>query len=259
MSRKKTVNIYHVHRSNGKSIFLDPFHDPDALIEHLSNSEIEGYYGKEPSVDDVLQYREFLYRRLDAAVKRHVRERMFIPKFLAASFVFMLIFFFTSLIILTPVPLLDEIIISTAAAVFTFIALGRAQNTSEKVHRKRLELRQNADKIRFSELPGLVVIEDMIANLEDSSPEQQLQQWQQLREHYDIPLENADIYRDIAAQMIKQTTKGKQLDRLLSDMQESSPGALELILDRARNMKNDVPLLIVSDILKKKSAIPERF
>jgi hypothetical protein len=58
-------------------------------------------------------------------VRAWINERRFIPRFLIASAVFLVVYLFMSLVIIDPIPVVDEVLIAGGVAIFSFVIAGR--------------------------------------------------------------------------------------------------------------------------------------
>ncbi|MFW5801332.1 MAG: hypothetical protein ACOCVC_04830 [Spirochaeta sp.] len=255
MSDTQAVAIYHIYRNDGSSLFLHPFDSDEKVLEIIGQRPIQGIYGRQPHADAIHGLRSALYDRIDAAVGRHVRERLFIPKFLLASVVFMISFFFMSLIILTPIPVLDEFIISSIAAVLAYTGLGRMQNSSERANRLRMKLRSAIDEVRFSESACVIKIEALLARIESALPEKILHEIPDMA--LEVPDDCSSVAMDIAACIRTRLPHMSKIEYLQDSLQNASPGAKEVIYQRLVRYKIDIPLFALAQVLNAGSFVSE--
>ena len=140
--------IFHLYRGDGQSLILSPFDDPDQLRNALEIDEIEGRYGAEIKVELLTSFRNQLYRDVEAAVRKHLADIRFTPRVLLASAAFFVTFIVMSRIV-DPVFLIDEFLLGIAAAVGTYIYMGRRDMASDAAMQKRVALRNAIDKVKF--------------------------------------------------------------------------------------------------------------
>jgi hypothetical protein len=82
----------------------------------------------------------------------------------------MLLYFFFSLVVRDPLPMIDEIAISLGGAVFLYFALSRRASGSKEAASKRIMLRERIDSILFIHDPVLEEAEKLLSRLEVQSP-----------------------------------------------------------------------------------------
>lgn len=149
--KQNRIVIFHIYRKDGSALFLHPFDEPEILLNLNDDIFIEGKYGKEPRVDSLTLFRNKLYRIIELTVKDWVQEAKFIPRFIVAAGVFLVAYFFTSLVIRDPIPIIDEVVISLISAIVVYFVLSKRDQSSEKASKRRISLRIQIDKIVFTE------------------------------------------------------------------------------------------------------------
>ncbi|POR05300.1 hypothetical protein AU468_02090 [Alkalispirochaeta sphaeroplastigenens] len=164
------VTLYHLALCDGTSLFLHPFVTRGALLQVTASTPVEGLFGAEPRVEALTHLRNELYRRIEEDVRDWINEKRFIPRFLIASGVFLVVFFFLALVVHTPIPLVDELLGSTAAGVVAFLAVGRHFERSRSASRRRLSLRAKIDGAVFQEHPFVQRLEQVLRRLERAEP-----------------------------------------------------------------------------------------
>lgn len=149
--RSEPVHIFHLYRKDGTTVFLHPFRKVDKLYALLEKFEVKGHYGSEPRVESLTLFRNELYRLVEQEVKGWVSDARFLPRFLISSAVFLVAFLFLSFVMLTPIPILDELAISLGLSIMTYILLGKKDMQSEGALKRRIALRTKVDAIVFTE------------------------------------------------------------------------------------------------------------
>lgn len=157
---RETVYIFHLFRKEGVSLVLHPFATPEKLIQSLENDEVRGRYGAEPRVETLTMLKNDFYRSIEAAVRNWLSDVRFIPKFLISAGLFTVTYFFLSFVIRDPIPLIDEIAISLAVSIVSYLLLGRRDIKSDLAAKKRIALRTAVDRISFEK-------SDFVVNLEE--------------------------------------------------------------------------------------------
>lgn len=162
--------IYHLSHRDGTAFFLNPFVQRGSIIKLAPSTELSGFFGEEPRIESLTILKNELYRRIDEDVRDWINEKRFIPRFLISSVVFLLVFLFLALVIHTPIPLVDELLGSTAAAIFTFILVGRRFEHSRSAATRRSALRTQVDNIVFTESVFVRLLEQVFQRLEHVEP-----------------------------------------------------------------------------------------
>ncbi|MFP4154013.1 MAG: hypothetical protein ACLFSV_14295 [Alkalispirochaeta sp.] len=165
------ITIYHLRRSDGTSFFLHPFRKTGSTLDIDRSTEVVGRYGVEPRVESLTQLRNDLYRRIEDDVRGWINERRFIPRFLAASAVFLVVYLFLSLVVRDPLPVVDEILIGLGLAVVVYILVGRRFEQSRVAADRRIALRAKIDGVVFSQSPFVVRLEQLFQQLEEANPD----------------------------------------------------------------------------------------
>lgn len=165
---KPTAYIFHVLLKDGESLLLDPFRGVERLESTLAERTVEGRFGTEPRVESLTLYRNELYRAVDAAVRRWLSEKRFIPRFLASAGVFVLAMFVMAYVFRggLPIPVIDELAIALGASVVAYLAIGRKELASEMATRKRVALKNAIDRITFVPSQFLVRVEEALRRYE---------------------------------------------------------------------------------------------
>ncbi len=132
-------------------MFFHPFEADEESVELLAASRIRGLYGEEPPVSALTGFRNELYLIAERALRRWNAEDRFLIRFLGASAVFVVAFLFLSIVVRDPVPLLDELLISLAVSIAAYFALVRRDLSSQRVERRRIEIRSAIDRTVFEE------------------------------------------------------------------------------------------------------------
>jgi hypothetical protein len=162
VGEKPRIYIFHVRRADGRSLILHPFRVPRRIPGQLEESGIVGRYGAEPRVEALTSFRNELYANVDAAVSAWRADARFIPRFLLSTAVFLVSYFVFSFLVRDPIPIVDELIISSGASVLLYLFLKRRDPTSDPAARKRAALTAIVDAIRFTESPFVLKVEGIL-------------------------------------------------------------------------------------------------
>jgi hypothetical protein len=166
MAGAQKTYLFHIYRQDGSSLFLHPFTAPEKVVGLLEKGPLEGRYGREPQVESLTGFRGELYRQVEVGVRKWIDDARFVPKFLLAAAAFVFTYLFFSIVVRDPLPVIDEVVLGVAAAVITFVILGRRYLASRPAAKKRLDLRLVVDRVAFRESPFVKQVESALAGLE---------------------------------------------------------------------------------------------
>lgn len=168
---KQDITIFHLQRKAGKPLLLHPFDDYSRLLHLDKDTRICGRFGSEPRPETITLLRNDLYRKVELAVKSWITEKRFIPRFLLSSALFLFLYFFFSLAVRDPLPMIDEIAISFALALLLYLYLSRRDTGSREAAEKRIMLREKIDAIYFDYDPLVEEAEKLLIDLESREAE----------------------------------------------------------------------------------------
>jgi hypothetical protein len=168
---KSEIHIFHLQRKDGTPLFLHPFSEPAKMLKVDAETTISACYGKDPRPESITMLRNELYRMVEAAVKQWIMEKRFIPRFLLSSALFMVLYFFLSLVVRDPLPMIDELLISLAASIGLYFFLSRRATGSKEAASKRIVLRERIDAIYFEHNPVIEKVEQLLGQCEEMTPE----------------------------------------------------------------------------------------
>jgi hypothetical protein len=131
MSESQSITIFHLRRSDGRSQILHPFGKDVSLTGNCI--PVTGVFGADPAMDAVNQFRELLYRQIDMEIRSWLTEMRFIPRFVATSVVFLLVYFILSLAIRDPIPMVVQLGGATAVSVALFVWLYNEPKKSDSL------------------------------------------------------------------------------------------------------------------------------
>ncbi len=164
------VSVYVLKRSLGSALVLHPFVKKPKVIQDLERDSLEFAYAQPPTDDDRSDALYWLYASVDAAVDSWVQELKYIPRLLWSALAFLLTYWFTALVIRLPVPLIDEILFSSLAAVLVYLFVAKKNTKSEIAMKRRIELKRHVDSASDRTEDDLHPIQEALAQLEAASP-----------------------------------------------------------------------------------------
>lgn len=138
------ITTYILTRHQNKSLVLCPYLDTERLDVWKGDEDVvlksSGMLTKNQQDEATVQ----LYSAIDFSVDRWVQNKQYIPRLLVSAVVFTIAYFILSLAIRDPIPMVDEILISTALTIFTWRSLARRDTRSSIAQRRRYELKLKA-------------------------------------------------------------------------------------------------------------------
>ncbi|WP_053335649.1 hypothetical protein [Salinispira pacifica] len=138
---------------------IHPFSEGSRIGSIPDDAAIEGRYGSDPEVEAMALVRNTLYGEVDREVREWMAEHRFIPRFLLSLGVFFVVFFMLSFAIRDMIPLVDELLVASAAAVTTYLVMDRKGQLSKPALERKILLKKKVDRINFSQSVHLVKLE----------------------------------------------------------------------------------------------------
>ncbi len=135
------ITCYFLQRQKEKDICLSPYLDTDKTGQWNEEDQVElkssGMLTKEQK--DEASYA--LYEAIDFSVDRWIQNKQYIPRLLLSALVFTVAYFFLSLVIRDPIPMVDELAISTGLTIWFWSYLAKRDTRSSLAQRRRYELK----------------------------------------------------------------------------------------------------------------------
>lgn len=251
---------YAIQRKSHALICLTPLSDPKTVESWSSDEEM---VLKTSTLLTKRQNDEVtfsLYNTIDYSVDRWIQDKQYVPRLLVSAVVFTISYFIFSLAVRDPIPMIDELVISSVLAIVTWRAIARRDSRSAVAQHRRHEL-----KVRSSERQS-VIVDELFA----------LEEYLDALESYDtFTLANAlcrvgDHALPPLEQTLDEATKGeitellvlflrrdaKQLHGLSSQIaalhqsKSSSPKLAGQLYQQAMHKGIDLPLLALAAVLQ---------
>ncbi|WP_422481907.1 hypothetical protein [Pleomorphochaeta sp. DL1XJH-081] len=151
-----------IRRSKGEPLYLTPFVDPKRAGSWDPDEEIRWHASTGLTAHEKDDALFTLYTQIDRGVDRWIQDARYLPRLLISAGVFLVVYFFFSLAVRDPLPMIDELVIASGLAVGTAIWLSRRDKKSEMAMKRRLEQKQNASRSDFVIEEGISVYEDYL-------------------------------------------------------------------------------------------------
>jgi hypothetical protein len=153
---------YLINRGNNSSLYISPFADPSSSHGWDENEEITIFSATTVTKEQKDGVFFTLYTDIDRGVDRWIQDVRYLPRLLIAGAIFLITYFFFSLAVRDPIPLVDEFIIASAVTFISVIGLSRRDKRSDLSIKKRFELKQKASECDYQVVPELELIEQYI-------------------------------------------------------------------------------------------------
>lgn len=138
-----------IRRSKKPSLYLSPFADRKTA-EQWDEQESIAWYSSTPLTtkekDDLLFE---MYKDIDAGVDRWIQDVRYLPRLLIGAMAFLITYFFFSLAVRDPIPVIDELLLASAATIGVWYLLSSRDKKSDMAMKRRLMLKQSAARSDF--------------------------------------------------------------------------------------------------------------
>lgn len=156
-------SCYVLRRDHGPSLYLTPFQTITSSGSWKEDEEIKWYSSSQlptKEKDDALY---IIYTQIDRGVDRWIQDARYLPRLLISASAFLVTYFFFSLAIRDPLPMVDELLIAGGVSVGLAVYLSKRDKKSDMAMKRRMELKQNASRSDFDLLESLTVYEDYLS------------------------------------------------------------------------------------------------
>ena len=157
--------VYLYYIKSLKSILLNPFYKNKNIGDLNSEEPITILSANTITKDDNEYITQVCFEEIDQSVNLWIQEKRYYLRLLASTFAFFIMYFFLSLVIRDPIPLLDEFVGSGAFAIFVWNFFSKRDKKSAIARKKKLEIKRQVNSANNNELVVLRKIEDYIFNL----------------------------------------------------------------------------------------------
>ena len=148
-----------LRRNKGKSLFLTPFVDPKQASAWSDEEPVCWYASTGLTTHEKDDALFTLYTQIDRGVDRWIQDKRYVPRLLLSALVFLIVYFFFSLAVRDPLPMIDELLIAFGCSIALWYALGKRDKKGELAMKRRMVLKQHASRSEFDLLEGLSVYE----------------------------------------------------------------------------------------------------
>lgn len=152
----------------GKKLYLHPLQlkkslagwDPEEPVEVTLSHELT-----EDSREDLLYV---LYTAIDKAVDSWIQELKYIPRFINSAVAFTVLYFFFSLVIRDPIPLLDELLLAGGGAVALYFFTAAKNRKSDRAMKMRVEVKEQMGQYSVVESLEMSALEELLKKYDET-------------------------------------------------------------------------------------------
>ncbi len=156
------ANGFIIRRNKKSNLHLFPFVNPKQAGQWKEEEQLNLYASTGLATKEKDDALFTVYEQIDKGVDLWIQEARYVPRLLLSAAVFLVVYFFFSLAIRDPVPVIDELLLGLGAAFATGMLLSKSDKKSELAMRRRLALKQNASRCDWQLCESLSVIEDYL-------------------------------------------------------------------------------------------------
>ncbi len=239
--------FYGIQRKYGNLILLTPFlvqkeviaWDDETIRIKLSSSA-------DTAIKETVVYR--LYSEIDIAVDAWIQELKYIPRLINSALTFLVVYFFLSLVVRDPIPMVDEFFFSCAATFGVYMWTAAKNRKSELATKKRAELKNLVDVAEYEEDDTLVLYEELLTQFDEMAPltlADKITGNDDVLPHVELP-EDSRIIKDFLGIVLMQEERTKKILSKLEDehmSQEKRERLSARLLSLAKSRKIDLPLI----------------
>ncbi len=244
--------FYCLQRTYGNEILLTPFNDKKEVIS-WDDQEIAVTVSTEAdsALKETIQYR--LYGAIDLAVDAWIQELKYIPRLVNSALAFLAAYFFFSFVVRDPIPILDEMLLASGAAVAVYLWTAARNRKSELATKKRTELKNLVDACSYTTGSTLAFYEGLLKTFDEMAPltlADKVSGNDDEFEPVDLP-SDAPIIHDYLTELLREQDKNRTALSSVNDrtMREDQRVRLSArLLTQARNRKIDLPLIALCQI-----------
>lgn len=142
-------SCYVIRPDRKHALYLTPFVDAQGSSSWSAEEEIRWHASTMLNSHEKDEALFTLYTQIDKGVDRWIQDYRYFPRLIAAALVFLIAYFFFSLAIRDPIPMVDELLLAGGLAVATAVFIARRDKQSDLAMKKRLELKQQASRSDF--------------------------------------------------------------------------------------------------------------
>lgn len=148
-----------------KNLYLTPFLKDKMIGSKDSEEKVVWYSSEKLNEEDRDNARLFAYKEIDESINLWIQEKRYFPRLLISAFTFLVVYFFMSLVIRDPIPMLDEMVGSFLGAILMWMFISKRDKQSDIVNKKKLEIKREVSNADFQINKNLSALEFYLDDL----------------------------------------------------------------------------------------------
>lgn len=160
------ITCYALLRKVGSNLYLSPYLKPEKTATLDADTPVALVSSGMLTKGQKDEASFALYSAIDFSVDRWIQDKQYVPRLLISAVVFMVTYFFMSLAIRDPLPMIDEVLVSTGLTVVCWIALAKRDTRSSRALQRRYELKAKAGSPDYQVQEGIFALEAFLQDIE---------------------------------------------------------------------------------------------
>ncbi|MBK5200026.1 MAG: hypothetical protein JJE21_00645 [Spirochaetaceae bacterium] len=152
------ANCY-IIKDKGKNHIITPFYKDKEIGNKDGEDSVVFFSSSSVNSSEIDESRIYTYKEIDNSVELWIQEKRYFPRLIISAFVFLIVYFFMSLVIRDPIPMLDELVGSTIASIAMWYYISTKDKKGPITNKKKLEIKRAISNSDYKELPALITIE----------------------------------------------------------------------------------------------------
>jgi hypothetical protein len=152
------ANCY-IIKDRDKNHILTPFYKDKNIGNKDGEESVVFFSSGSINSTEIDESRLYAYSEIDQSVELWIQEKRYFPRLVISAIVFLIVYFFMSLVLRDPIPMLDEIVGATAASVAMWYYISTKDKKGPITNKKKLEIKREVSNSDYKELQALVAIE----------------------------------------------------------------------------------------------------
>lgn len=152
------ANCY-IIKDKVKNHIITPFYKDKEIGNRNGEDTVVFFTSSSVNSSEIDESRIHTYNEIDTSVELWIQEKRYFPRLIISAFVFLVVYFFMSLVLRDPIPMVDEIVGSLIASIAMWYYISKRDKKGAITNKKKLEIKREVSNSDYKELPSLVTIE----------------------------------------------------------------------------------------------------
>lgn len=146
-----------------------------------------------------------LYGDIDHSVEKWIMDKRYVPRLLVSALGFLACYFFCSLVIRDPIPMIDELLVSAVVTVLIWHALGKGDVACAQARNLSARLKENASRFMVEVDPQLEKVEDFLSSVASMDIHQRVEKI--VSGDFPHPIDDAQFKKELHAYALLHAAK----------------------------------------------------